>query len=350
LELDKFFKDSVVAITGSVGSVGTALVAELLKLPVREIVLIDNNESGLHEQHLANLRDGRVSPRLMDITDQDGLTRAFAGVDYVLHAAAFKHVPLCEHEPQTAVRNNVIGTQSVINAALASGVRKVLFTSSDKAVNPTNVMGITKLMGERLITAANLTKSAAGTVFASTRFGNVLGSRGSVFPIFHKKIMQGDNLPLTHKDMTRFMMTQQEAAYLVIRSLALFKGGEIFVTKMPIFNIGDFAQMMIECFAEQAGRKKSDIKIDHIGLRPGEKLFEELTTGEEAVRTYEIDDFFVVVPGDGPHHNIFDYSDYEANGKKVDRVYDSSKEEVLSIEEGIELLKRANLVQSQTRA
>lgn len=344
MELDKFFRDSVVAITGSVGSVGTSLVAALLKLPVKEIVLVDNNESGLHEQHIANLADGRVTPRLMDIADESGLTRAFAGVDYVLHAAAFKHVPLCEHEPQSAVRNNVIGTQSVINAALASGVKKVLFTSSDKAVNPTNVMGITKLMGERLITAANLTKSKVGTVFASTRFGNVLGSRGSVYPIFHKKIMNGGNIPLTHKDMTRFMMTQEEAAHLVIQSLALFKGGEIFVTKMPIFNIGDFAEMMIECFADKAGRKKSDIKIEHIGLRPGEKLFEELTTGEEVPHTYEIDDFFVVLPGEGPHNKLFDYSDYKQNGKIVDRIYNSSKEEILSIKDGIELLKKAKLV------
>lgn len=344
MELDKFFKDSVVAITGSVGSVGTALVAELLKLSLKEIVIIDNNESGLYEQHIANLDDGRVTPRLMDIADESGLTRAFAGVDFVLHAAAFKHVPLCEHEPQSAVRNNVIGTQSVINAALASGVKKVLFTSSDKAVNPTNVMGITKLMGERLITAANLTRSKVGTVFASTRFGNVLGSRGSVFPIFHKKLFDGEALPLTHKNMTRFMMTQEEAASLVIESLALFKGGEIFVTKMPIFNIGDFAEMMIECFADQAGRKKSDIKVDHIGLRPGEKLFEELTTGEEVPRTFEIDNFFVVLPSEGPHDKLFDYSDYREKGTLMNRVYDSSKEEVLTVAEGIELLKKANLV------
>jgi len=344
LELDMFFKDAVVAITGSVGSVGKALVAGLIELPVREIIIIDNNESALHEQDLLHKSDGRITPRLMDISDQNGLTRAFTGVDYVLHAAAFKHVPLCEHEPQSAVRNNIVGTQSVVNAALASGVKKVLFTSSDKAVNPTNVMGITKLMGERLITAANLTKSHGGTVFASTRFGNVLGSRGSVFPIFYKKIMSGQNVPLTHTDMTRFMMTQKEAAYLVIRSLALFKGGEIFVTKMPIFNIGDFAVMMIESFAKSADRDPKKIKIDHIGLRPGEKLYEELTTGEEVPRTFDIGEFFVVLPGDGPHDKLFDYSDYKVNGTVVDRVYDSSKEPALSIQEGIKLLKKAELI------
>jgi len=344
LELDKYFNDSVVAITGSVGSVGKALVLELLKLPLKELVIIDNNESALYEQDIANKRDGRVTPRLMDISDQNGLTRAFAGVDYVLHAAAFKHVPLCEHEPQSAVRNNVVGTQSVVNAALAAGVKKVLFTSSDKAVNPTNVMGITKLLGERLITAANLTKSQAGTVFASTRFGNVLGSRGSVFPIFHKKIMGGEDVPLTHPEMTRFMMTQEEAANLVIRSLALFKGGEIFVTKMPIFNIKDFATMMIQSYASKAGRDPKDIKVANIGLRPGEKLYEELTTSEEATRTYDIGEFFVVLPGDGPHDDLFDYSDYSITGELVDRVYDSSKEAALSVEDGINLLKKANLV------
>ena len=344
MDLEKFFNGTVVAITGSVGSVGSSLVEFLISLPVKEIVIIDNNESGLYEQQIKYRSTGRVTPRLMDIADQHGMTRSFSGVDYVLHAAAFKHVPLCEHEPQSAVRNNILGTQSVINAALASGVKKVLFTSSDKAVNPTNVMGISKLMGERLITAANLTKSNTGTVFASTRFGNVLGSRGSVFPIFHNKIMNGEDIPLTSPDMSRFMMTQEEAAMLVIRSLALFKGGEIFVTKMPIFNIAEFAEMMVECFAEKAGRKKSDIKILDIGVRPGEKLFEELTTSEEVPRTYEIDDYFIVLPGEGPHDNLFDYSDYKTRGKKVDRVYDSSKEVRLSVQDGIELMKKANLV------
>jgi FlaA1/EpsC-like NDP-sugar epimerase len=344
MSINKEFEGKSIAITGSVGSVGKALVEALMLTPAKEIVMIDNNESGLHEQFVATNHDGRCTPRLMDICDQEGLTRAFAGCDYVIHCAAFKHVPLCEHEPQTAVRNNVIGTQSVINAAMAARVKKVLFTSSDKAVNPTNVMGITKLMGERLITAANLTKSLGGTIFASTRFGNVLGSRGSVYPIFHKKIMEGKNVPLTHKEMTRFMMTQSEAAHLVLSSLLLFKGGEIFVTKMPIFNIEDFGHMMIHSFAEKAGRKIEDIKIEDIGLRPGEKLFEELTTGEEVPRTYEIEDFFVVIPGNGPHHAIYDYSEYSESGKSVDRIYDSSKEERLSIEEGIELLKKAELV------
>lgn len=343
MNLDIFFKGSIVAITGSVGSVGKSLVETLLKFPVKEIVLVDNNESGLYEQEIRHKADGRVKSRLVDINDQNGLTRAFSGVDYVLHAAAFKHVPLCEHEPQSAVRNNILGTQTVIDSSLSAGVKKVLFTSSDKAVNPTNVMGISKLMGERLIIAANLTRSEKGTVFASTRFGNVLGSRGSVYPIFYDKIMNGQDVPLTSPDMTRFMMTQEEAALLVLQSLALFKGGEIFVTKMPIFNIKDFAEMMIESFAKKAGRKKSDIKILDIGLRPGEKLFEELTTSEEVSRTFEIDDFFVVLPGDGPHSSIFDYSDYKVRGKIVDRVYDSSKEKHLSVKEGIKLLKKAGL-------
>lgn len=344
MNLSQYLTGKSVAITGSVGSVGKSLVEALVKMPVSEIVMVDNNESGLHEQFIENSGDDRCKPRLVDICDQDGLTRAFAGCDFVIHCAAFKHVPLCEHEPQTAVRNNVIGTQSVINAAMAAQCSKVLFTSSDKAVNPTNVMGITKLMGERLITAANLTRSIGGTVFASTRFGNVLGSRGSVYPIFHKKIMEGENVPLTHKDMTRFMMTQEEAAHLVLMSLMQFKGGEIFVTKMPIFNIEDFGHMMIRSFAEKAGRKAEDIKIEDVGLRPGEKLFEELTTGEEVPRTFEIDEFFVVIPGHGPHHAMYDYSEYSKSGKAVDRIYDSSKEAHLSIEEGIELLKAADLV------
>ena len=342
MDYKSFFKGRRVAITGSVGSVGKSLVHELMQCDLEGLVLIDNNESGLYEQ-VVDLNDPRVTPRLLDICDQDGLTRAFSFVDYVIHAAAFKHVPLCETEPQSAVRNNIVGTQSVIDSALSAGVKKVLYTSSDKAVNPTNVMGISKLMGERLITAANLTKSPAGTVFASTRFGNVLGSRGSVFPIFHEKIMNGKSLTLTHPEMTRFMMTQEESAQLVLQSLAQFEGGEIFVTKMPVFNIKDFADMMIECFAEKAGREKSDIAIEDIGVRPGEKLYEELTTGEEVPRTYEIDDFFVVLPSGTVHENLFDYSKYPKNGKLVDRIYDSSKEGGLTVAEGVAMLKASNL-------
>jgi len=344
MNLAKFFDGTRVAITGSVGSVGQVLVEELMNFPVAEIILVDNNESGLYEQHTAYRKDGRTKPALMDITDQAGLTRAFAGCDYVIHSAAFKHVPLCELEPQSAIRNNIIGTQSVINAAQAAGVKKCLFTSSDKAVNPTNFMGTTKLVGERCMTAANLNRAEDDTIFASTRFGNVLGSRGSVFPIFHDQIMSGKNITLTDKDMTRFMMTEQEAALHVLESLKLFVGGEIFVTKMPIFNIGDFAVMMKDSFAEKAGRKPEDIEVEMIGLRPGEKLYEELTTEEEAVRTYEIDDFFVVLPIEDPYHSLFDYTSYVDEGKLVDRVYDSSKEPALSVAEGIELLKAAKLV------
>jgi len=343
VDLDLFFDKKTVAITGSVGSVGQTLVAELLKTPVSSILLVDNNESGLYEQNIQYRADGRTKAVLMDITDEAGLTRAFRGVDYVIHAAAFKHVPLCELEPQSAIRNNVMGTQSVINASTAAHVKKVLFTSSDKAVNPTNFMGMTKLVGERCITAANLHRGDGGTVFASTRFGNVLGSRGSVYPIFHKQIMDGKNITLTDKDMTRFMMTETEAAVHVLESLAIFEGGEIFVTKMPIFNIAEFAQMMISSFAEKSGRKPNDISIDVIGLRPGEKLYEELTTEEEAVRTYEIENFFVVLPIEDPYHGLFDYSEYSRKGTLVDRVYDSSKEPALSVAEGILLLQEAGL-------
>lgn len=343
MKYQKSFAGKSVAITGSVGSVGKSLVSELIACDLERLILIDNNESGLYEQSV-ELDDSRVVPRLMDINDVEGLVRAFAGIDYVIHAAAFKHVPLCETEPQSAVRNNIVGTQSVIDAALSAGVKKVLYTSSDKAVNPTNVMGISKLMGERLITAANLTKSAAGTVFASTRFGNVLGSRGSVFPIFYDKIMSGKDLTLTHPDMTRFMMTQKESAQLVLDSLALFRGGEIFVTKMPVFNIADFAQMMIECFAEKSGRDAKDIGVEDIGVRPGEKLYEELTTDEEVPRTFEIEDFFVVLPSGKVHEGLFDYSDYSKNGTLVDRVYDSSIEAKLSIAEGIKLLEKSELI------
>jgi len=344
MKLAKFFEGKTVAITGSVGSVGRSLVDELLSMPVGSVRLVDNNESGLYEQHIAYREDGRTTPFLIDIADEAALVRAFLGADYVIHAAAFKHVPLCEIEPQSAVKNNIHGTQCVINAARTAQVKKVLFTSSDKAVNPTNFMGITKLAGERLITAANLHPGSGSTRFASTRFGNVLGSRGSVFPIFHNQIMTGQNITLTAADMTRFMMTNNDAVVHVLETLAMFEGGEIFVTKMPIFNIADFAEMMKICFSEAAGRAPESIEVDITGLRAGEKLYEELTTDEEAARTYEIEDFFVVLPIKEPYHKLFDYGRYSKTGKQVDRVYDSSREPALSIEDGINLLKKAGLV------
>lgn len=285
-----------VLVTGIAGTVGQEILNQLLKLDVAEIVGIDNNESELFfiEQSMQGVENVRFI--LCDISDCLTLQRVMSGCDIVLHTAALKHVPLCEKAPRTAIRTNILGVENVIEAAYAANVKRVLFTSSDKAVNPTNVMGTSKLMGERLITAANERRNPKDPVFGVTRFGNVLGSRGSVIPLFRKQIQAGQPVTVTDKDMSRFIMTLEQAVNLVLDSAMMFTGGEVFVTKMPVIRILDLAQVMIEELAGFYGRDPKNIPIKIIGARPGEKLYEELLTGEEVRRTLECDDFFIVQP------------------------------------------------------
>jgi FlaA1/EpsC-like NDP-sugar epimerase len=217
-------------------------------------------------------------------------------VQIVFHTAAFKHVILCERSPFEAVQTNILGIQNVINGAAESGVERVIFTSSDKAVNPTNVMGTSKLMGERIMTAANSNLRGDGPIYISTRFGNVLGSRGSVIPIFREQIRKGGPLTLTDPCMTRFIMSIDEAVRLVVDSARLACGGEVFITKMPAIKISDLAQIMIEELAPQYGYDPDDIKITTIGTKPGEKMYEELMNEEETRRALELKFYFAVMP------------------------------------------------------
>jgi FlaA1/EpsC-like NDP-sugar epimerase len=233
-------------------------------------------------------------------------------------------VILCEKTPQDAVQTNILGTQNVIDAAMKVGVERVLFMSSDKAVNPTNVMGTTKLMGERLMTAANAHRRADGPIFSSTRFGNVLGSRGSVIPLFKKQIAKGGPITLTDTRMTRFIMTLEEAVRLVMESVFLACGGEVFVTKMPVVRIQDIAEVMIEELAPKFGYECGDIRIDVIGSKPGEKLYEELMNDEETRRTIELTDYFSVLPAFKAVYESIDYAYGGSDEAGIDEPYNSS--------------------------
>jgi FlaA1/EpsC-like NDP-sugar epimerase len=289
----KIFEDKSIFVTGSCGTIGAELVEQLLSNPKynpKEVIGIDNNESSLFFQDQLFLNDSRASFFVTDIRDKSELSNRMRGVDIVIHAAALKHVILCERSPEQAVQTNINGVQNVIAAASLNNVETVIFTSSDKAVNPTNVMGTTKLMGERLMTAANSSKRENGPIFSSTRFGNVLGSNGSVIPIFRNQILKGGPVTLTDKNMTRFIMSVEEAVKLVLDSVIEARGGEVFVTKMPVMRIEDLAIAMIEELSPEG------VNITEIGSKPGEKLYEELMSDEETRRTIELDKFFSVLP------------------------------------------------------
>lgn len=291
-----FWRDRRVLITGVSGTVGGELLAHLETKGVAEIVGIDNNENEIFFLEQAHLGKKHLKFYLTDIRDREALKHHMRGCDTVLHAAALKHVGLCEHSPRSAVNTNILGVQNIIDVATTVGVKRVLFTSSDKAVNPTNVMGTSKLMGERLMTAANLCREQDGPVFGVTRFGNVLGSRGSVIPVFRNQIAKGGPIIVRHQDMTRFIMTLPEAVDLVLETATLFNGGEVFITKMPVMRIIDLAEIMVEELAPLYGYRPQDIEIRVTQPLPGEKMYEELMNDEEVRHTLESDRFFIVTP------------------------------------------------------
>ncbi|MCP4370837.1 MAG: polysaccharide biosynthesis protein [Deltaproteobacteria bacterium] len=310
MTVNHYLKDKRILVTGACGTVGSELFRVLCQFPEygpKEIVGIDNSESCLFFMDQEYLNDDRTRFYLADVRDCTKISRIMKGIDIVFHAAALKHVVLCERSPFEAVQTNIHGVQNIIMAATENHVSKVIFTSSDKAVNPTNVMGTSKLMGERLITAANSNNFSNNTIFASTRFGNVLGSSGSVIPIFQKQIEKGGPVTLTDSNMTRFVMSIEEAAKLVIDSASIARGGEVFITKMPVVRICDLAQVMINELAPKYGYKPDEIGIVEIGVKPGEKLYEELMSHEETRRAVELNHFFSVLPAFRGLYNDISY-------------------------------------------
>jgi FlaA1/EpsC-like NDP-sugar epimerase len=308
--MEKFFFNKVILITGAAGFVGQGLVEQLIAYEPAEIRAIDNNETELFI--LGEKYPERVTAYLGDVRDGAKLQNVCAGVDILIHTAAFKHVGLSEYNPFDVVQTNILGVRNVIQAAMHNRVKKVLFTSSDKAVNPTSVMGTSKLMGERLMTSANIVNFNGHQVFSSVRFGNVIGSRGSVVPIFVNQICQKRSVTITDKNMTRFFITLSEAAQLVLDSCILACGGEVFVKKMPVVCIVDLAQAIVELLAPVYNYDPKDIEYKFIGARPGEKLYEELITSEEVNRSIELPEVYAILPAlKGFYYQI----NYTYNGK-----------------------------------
>ncbi len=291
MDRESYYRGKTVLVTGGVGSIGSQLVRGILKYHPKTVRILDNNETGLFDLE-QELKSDIIRPLVGDVRDLERLRRAFEDVDLVFHAAALKHVPICEFNPFDAVKTNVLGTQNVLDAALDEEVEKVITISTDKAVNPTNVMGATKLLAERLTISSNSYRGSRRTVLSCVRFGNVLGSRGSVVPLFKKQIERGEALTITDAEMTRFIMDIPKAVELILKAAEMATGGEIFILKMPVMKISDLANVMMHELSPEGMKVESR----NIGMRPGEKMYEELMTELEATCAYESDDMIVVLP------------------------------------------------------
>lgn len=285
-------KNKTVLVTGGTGTIGSEIVRQLLKVGVRQVRVYSRDEHKQHELAIAIGKEPRIRYLIGDVRDKERLDFAFQGVDICFHAAALKHVPLCEYNPFEAVKTNVVGTQNVIDVSIRNNLERVIAISTDKAVDPVSVLGASKLMMERLITAANHVTGPARTRFASVRFGNVLHSRGSVVPLWIEQIQKGGPVTVTDERATRFFMEVSEAVGLVFRALEHMQGGEIFVLKMERkHKILDFAKELIKKYGDG---KKIEIKV--IGLRAGEKLHEVLLTNEESEHAIEFGEMFAILP------------------------------------------------------
>lgn len=284
--------DKVILITGGTGSFGKNFTKFVLnKYNPKKIIIFSRDEykQDLFKKELSILMPEKlhlVRFFIGDVRDKDRLYRAFDNVDYVIHAAAMKQVPACEYNPFEAIKTNINGAENIIEAALDKGVKKVIALSTDKAVNPINLYGGTKLVSDKLFISANSYSGGKGTVFAIVRYGNVCGSRGSVIPFFKSLIEQGiKELPITDFEMTRFWISLEEGINLVIKALSESKGGETYISKIPSFKIVDLAKAMMP-----------DCELKNVGIREGEKLHEVMITKDDSRTTYEYENYYIVYP------------------------------------------------------
>mgnify|MGYP002725691164 CR=1 FL=1 len=292
--MSSLFKDKIILVTGGTGSIGSEIVKQLLLQNPKSVRIFSRDE---HKQFIMRQEIGdpdEVRYFLGDVRDQSRLHRAMKDVDYVFHCAAYKHVPLCEYNSFEAVKTNVLGTQNVIEAALQQNVKRVLFISTDKAASPSNVMGATKLLAERLMTSAMLSRGMNPIIFGTVRFGNVLGSRGSMLPIFCNQIKNGDPVTITNPEMTRFIMSIPEAVNLTFTAMEKMQGGELFILKMPVVKLQDLIDTLIKEIAPLYKKDPASVNCKTIGIRPGEKMDEILMTNEEAQYATEDEKMFIV--------------------------------------------------------
>lgn len=278
------FKDNVLLITGGTGSFGNMVLSRFLDTDVREIRVFSRDEKK-QEDMRNRLCNDKVKFYIGDVRDYDSISQAMVGVDYVFHAAALKQVPSCEFYPMEAIRTNILGTENVINAAIAKKVKRVIVLSTDKAVYPINVMGLSKSMAEKLVIAKSRMLSDNDTVICVTRYGNVMASRGSVIPLFIEQLKSGSAITITDPCMTRFLMSLEESVDLVLYAFKNGNNGDIFIQRAPASTVADLAAALNELF-----KKNNPIKI--IGTRHGEKLYESLVSREEMSRAEDLGHYF----------------------------------------------------------
>jgi len=300
--MKEFFENKIILVTGGVGSIGSEIVRHLLLFNPAEIRVLDNNESGLFKLRSELEKYTNVRYLMGDVRNKERVERAIRGANIVFHAAALKHVHLCEYDPFEAIQTNVIGTQNLTEAAREAGVEKFMLISTDKAANPINTMGATKLLSEKITINANI--GTYTTRFAAVRFGNVLNSSGSVIPTFVEQISKGGPVTITSPKMTRFFMSIPDAVQLVLQATTAMSGKEIFILKMPTLRVEDLAYALIEELAPRFGHDHKKIAISYIGVRPGEKMHEDLITEAESTLLEEREYMLIVhTPVLAPHYS-----------------------------------------------
>ncbi|EGG41247.1 polysaccharide biosynthesis protein CapD [Candidatus Nitrosarchaeum limnium SFB1] len=290
--MSSILKNRNILVTGGSGSIGQSIVTKSLEDKAKSIKVFSNDENGLYEMEQV-FTDKKIEFIIGDIRNSETVNSIVKGTDIIFHAAALKHVDRCELNPFEAFTVNIVGTNNVVKAAVNENVKKVISISTDKAVNPIGVMGATKLLGEKLLSAEAF-HNKSNTVFASVRFGNVFHTRGSILPRIENQIKKGGPITLTDHRMKRFFMTKNDAVKLIVNATSLATGGEIFILKMPLLYLKDLFEVMKEILAPKYGFKPTQIKTKYIGIRPGEKLTEYLLTDFEMEHVLETKDFFIL--------------------------------------------------------
>lgn len=293
----KEFRNKKILVTGGTGSIGSEIVRQLLTYKPKTVRIFARGEHA-HHKFRQELGLDQITPRFIvgDVRDKDRLRLAMEDIDIVFHAAAMKHVDICDNDPFEAVATNILGTQNVINVAREYNVGKVIAISTDKAVNPEGVLGASKLMAEKLILNSFYYKGKNHIKFTCVRFGNVLGSNGSILPLLKRQIMVKNHVTMTDPEMTRFIMTISQAVSLVLNAAVQTKGQEIFVLKMPAVKLGDLVGAAVKYYAPALGKKQSEIKIKIMGARRGDKKHEQLLADHEASRVLETKDMYILIP------------------------------------------------------